>query len=379
VHVKMNGRYEILFPRINVSGSAANRGTMYGELAREQIHRSINEYREVFAYYAKWDWKTVLGYADQYVAPISEFNQEYLVEMQGIATGANVKFEEILAINTRTEIMFAAKARDASLNLPANLECTSFSSVDNPRSILIGENWDWLTHCLDTVVILESAPTNAPNFVTIVEAGLLAKFGMNSAGLGVATNALVTMDDKGVPGIPYHIMLRALLGAHDLVEAVKLFSVGYRSSSANYVIAHRDGLAVNIEAAPGDWKDISIESPDSRGTLLHTNHFLSGKSRERDITPPWIPSTIFRLQYAQSRLRHSTDLGDAKTWKEILCTHAAFPYGICAHATSGQPKPESFATIASGIMDLTQQTMELSMGAPCQNHYEKIDYSAFFN
>ena len=33
---------------------------------------------------------------------------------------------------------------------------------------------------------------DGPDFVTVVEAGLLAKTGMNSSGIGLATNALVT-------------------------------------------------------------------------------------------------------------------------------------------------------------------------------------------
>jgi hypothetical protein len=83
---------------------------------------------------------------------------------------------------------------------------------------LLGQNWDWLIHAWETTVVLESEQDQGPNFVTVVEAGLLAKTGMNAAGLGLVTNTLVsdrdigevTQGDRdlGAPG------LRSQLGDH---------------------------------------------------------------------------------------------------------------------------------------------------------------------
>src|SRR6266700_2322725 len=116
-------------------------------------------------------------------------------------------------------------------------------------STLLGQNWDWLLHAAQTLVVLEARPDDGPDFVTVVEAGLLAKAGMNAAGLGLVTNALVT-------------------------EAVKVLSAGPRSSSANYLIAHASGAALDIEAAPGDFTRLYPLFPED-GVLAHTNHFLA--------------------------------------------------------------------------------------------------------
>src|SRR6266446_10660130 len=69
----------------------------------------------------------------------------------------------------------------------------------------------WLLHAAQTLVVLEARPDDGPDFVTVVEAGLLAKAGLNAAGLGLVTNALVTDADVGEPGLPYHVLLRAIL------------------------------------------------------------------------------------------------------------------------------------------------------------------------
>jgi isopenicillin-N N-acyltransferase-like protein len=126
---------------------------------------------------------------------------------------------------------------------------------------------------------------------------------MNLKGLGLTTSALVTLKDQGDPGIPYHIMLRALLGAYNPIEAIKLMNAGIRSSSANYLIAHRDGLAIDMETIPGGWSEIFYIQPDSNRTIIHTNHFLEPSIRQLDISFGWIPSTLLRLQSAQEKLR----------------------------------------------------------------------------
>ena len=48
-------------------------------------------------------------------------------------------------------------------------------------------------------------------FVTLTEAGILAKIGLNDAGLGVCLNLLDTTADGGLDGTPIHLLLRQVL------------------------------------------------------------------------------------------------------------------------------------------------------------------------
>jgi len=260
------------FPRIRIEGSPRERGLGYGEQAASRIIRSIEAYRDVFVEYAGWDWARVLAEAARYEVPIAELSPGYLEEMRGVADGAGVDFHDILAINTRTEVMFAATARDAARGRNLPLECSAFAvtpeaSVDG--HMLIGQNWDWLLHSEETVVVIEARQETGPDYVTVVEAGLLAKTGMNSSGIGLVTNALVSVDDLGTPGIPYHVALRAILDAETITDAHAALQRGFRSSSANYLIAHRDGLAVDIEGAPGDFFPTLPELSGAGGAAPH--------------------------------------------------------------------------------------------------------------
>src|SRR5215471_5000813 len=279
------------YPHVHVAGTAEQRGRQYGEQARDRVHRSVSAYREVFASLAGWDWETVRREAARYEAPIESFGPGYLTEIRGIAEGAGLDFLDVLAINVRTEVMFAAKARQAAASLrPARTgpaECSAFAVAPAPGRqgpTLIGQNWDWLPHTADTVVVLEVRQDDGPDFVTVVEAGLLAKTGMNSSGLGLVTNALVTDADTGTPGIPYHVALRAILDCENVSDAIGALQAGFPSSSANYLLAHRDGIVIDVEACPGDFSRLYLLYPDADGIILHTNHFLADRFAGKDVS-----------------------------------------------------------------------------------------------
>ena len=371
-------------PRVRVEGTSYQRGRQYGARARARVHRSVRAYQQVFEYYAGWDWAEVRRVAAGFEAPIAGFRPAYLEEMRGIADGAGLGLADVLAINVRTEVMYAAKARQAPLAERATqaaraphppAECSSFAVVPQApgRQTLIGQNWDWLLHSADTLVLLEVSQAEGPDFVTVVEAGLLAKAGMNAAGLGLVTNAMVTDADVGAPGLPYHVLLRAMFDCTTVTEALMVLQAGERSSSANYLIAHASGTALDVEAAPGDFTRLYALYPD-HGLLLHTNHFRSPLPRPGDPVDLslWaMPSSAVRLQRLQAMPPATLD--DAR---RLLADHADYPYGICAHPEPGVHPLEQGATITSLLMDLTAGQMWVTAGNPCQAPYQDVAWSA---
>jgi isopenicillin-N N-acyltransferase-like protein len=339
------------------------------------VRRSVQAYQRAFAHYAGWDWPAVRRAAAGFEAPIAGFRPAYLEEMRGIADGAGLDLDDVLAINVRTEVMYAAKARQAPLadraaRRPA--ECSAFAVVrDRPAAALIGQNWDWLLHSAETLVLLETRQDDGPDFVTVVEAGLLAKAGMNAAGLGLVTNSLVTDADVGTPGLPYHVLLRAVLDCATVTEALMALQAGERSSSANYLIAHASGAALDVEAAPGDFTRLYPQFPD-QGLLLHTNHFLSPRLQPVDVSLWAMPSSAVRLQRLRAGAAGSATLDD---FRALLADHADYPYGICHHPDPDDHPLEQGATIASLLMDLTARRLWLASGNPCQARHRELDVS----
>ena len=359
-------------PHIRVEGTSLQRGTQYGAAAKDRVRRSVREYRQVFAHYAGWDWQRVRREAARFEGPIADFRPAYLQEMRGIAEGAGLDLADILAINVRTEVMYAAMARKAPLarrearQPPA--ECSAFAVVPapaRPGSAIVGQNWDWLLHAAHTVVLLEVRQDEGPDFATVVEAGLLAKTGMNAAGLGLATNALVTDADVGAPGLPYHVLLRAVLDCETVTDALAVLQAGVRSSSANYLVAHANGCALDIEAAPGDFTRLYPLLPEA-GVLLHTNHFLAPRIHPLDLSLWAMPSSAVRLQRLHAALTSRDALPALDGLRSLLRDHADHPFGICAHPDPRAHRYDQGATIASVVMDLTARQLWYTHGNPCQ-------------
>src|SRR5450759_3947368 len=93
-----------MFPLIEVSGSARERGQQHGRGARGRIARSIATYARLFAY-CGIDWQGARRLGSGYREVIGDLNPALLAEIEGIASGAGRHTDEILALNARTEIL----------------------------------------------------------------------------------------------------------------------------------------------------------------------------------------------------------------------------------------------------------------------------------
>ena len=362
-------------PRIRVAGDARERGRQYGEAARDRILIGLAAYEKAFQRAAGWSWKDASAAAAVFEPEIRASYPQYLEEMAGIAEGAGLSFSDVLTLNTRTEVIWAATAREAAEEGRRRArECTSFALAGRRTRAgrpLTGQNWDWLTHCRDTLVILEVEQPDAPNYVTVVEAGLLAKCSLNSAGLAVMTNALVTSADRGEPGIPYHVMLRALADCEQLSSAIDTIQKNFRASAANYLLSTGDDVAVDLEAGPGDFLAVQAILPED-GALVHTNHFLRSPRSQEDVSLYAMPDSLIRLQRAEQAIARSAEPHDIASLRRALSDHADFPSGVCCH-----PRPEDeeqWATVMSVIMDPQDRRMWLAPGLPCETEFVELDF-----
>jgi isopenicillin-N N-acyltransferase like protein len=365
------------YPAVHVAGDARERGRSYGAQTGDRVAASIRGYEQAFRFYTGWGWDRVREEALRFEAAIDATFPSYVEEMRGLAEGADVPFADVIAINVRTEIMFAGQARSAAGHPPS--ECSAIGLLPDVTAdghTLLAQNWDWLEHCFDTVVVLEVEPDEGPCFVTVVEAGLLAKTGLNEYGLGVCTNALVTTRDAGEPGIPYHVLLRAFMDARTPSEALSTVLAHRRSSSANFLIGHRDGIAMDMETQPGDRSRVHVLFPDD-GVLLHTNHFLHGIGDE-ELSLWSMPDSPIRLDRLRRRFRAEPRPLKTETIPAALGDHGNHPNGICCHVDPSSPVEERGATIVSVLMDLDERRLWLANGNPCATPYAEHDLRGLF-
>lgn len=134
--------------------------------------------------------------------------------MAGVAEGAGVLFWTIAALNARTEILAEAGAPRAG-------ECSTL--VHSGTRTTGGQCWDWHEE-LAAAWHIQTVSGGTRNVAGITEYGILAKIGVNDAGVGVLFNILGHWDDAAT-GVPVHLVARHVLGtAGSFEEAVGILT-----------------------------------------------------------------------------------------------------------------------------------------------------------
>lgn len=370
------------YRRVRISGEPRERGRQYGEQARAEVLRCQQAYAETFDRTIGWAWEQAVGATAALLEPVRAAFPQYLQEMHGIAEGAGLRFEDVFTMNARTEVMWAATVRKTEAERAALArECSAFALLPSRTAnghTLVGQNWDWLVHSFDTVIVLEVEQPELPNYVTVVEAGLLAKSILNSAGLGVAVNTLVTSADTGRPGIPFHVLIRALADCESLSDAVQRASTHQRSSSGNYLLAHADGIAVNLETSPGDYRGVTPILPE-RDALVHTNHFLRAVTGSHDAAHYAMADSLVRLQLVQRAIADAPEPATVTSLQHALANHADYPASVCCHPDPREPRWGQWATVMSVVMDLDERSLYLSDGNPCQSDFRHLTFDGLLD
>lgn len=356
------------FARLLLTGSPHEIGRRHGAAFRTKIQDNIGIYFDLFRYYGKLDREGVLARARGFIPIIEDFDADLMEEIRGIADGSDSLTEEIVALNSRTEMMF----KDGGSNFHHG-ECTAMAAMPEATAdghMLIGQNWDWMTRIQDNCVVLEIEQKDKPRVLTFTEAGFVGKFGMNEAGLGLCANLLVGSETR--PGVQFHLFCRGILNSATLGEAIGKVFGSQSGASGNYLIAHADGEAIDVEASPLG----SDYLYDASGVLTHTNHF-EGKFADQDQGRKHVPDTVVRYCRSGKLMRRQTGEIGMETFEEILSDHANYPNSICRHPVENAPELERMQSNASLVMDLTDKVMKLAYGNPCRGHgYETMTFTA---
>ena len=96
-----------------------------------------------------------------FVKPVERYNPDYIEEVQGIADGAGMKFEELMVLNSRTELQklgwnkMAGGEKNSYQKALGEMEACTSIAVTGERTVdgatYVGQNWDnfvWSEECL---------------------------------------------------------------------------------------------------------------------------------------------------------------------------------------------------------------------------------------
>ncbi len=358
-----------MFPVIEVSGSAFERGRLHGERARGRVERSLANYADLFAFHGM-PWDEAQRRAAPYRDLIGRFDAALLEEIEGIARGAGRPAGEILALNARTEILPPAYLAGADLG-----ECTAIAvrpAASAAGGTLLAQNWDWVGTQREAMILLRVAEGDSPACLTLTEAGMLAKIGLNSLGFGVCLNILrSTFDGAGADGkpggVPVHVLLRALLKRASVRDAVAFASALSFGGSSNILCADRGGEAASLEFSPQGLRVVRGDGP----TLCHTNHFIHPEATGWQASVAGSLSTVPRLErarwHAASRATHGVE-----DLKRLLRDESAGLMSICREPDPSLPPQAQLESVASAIMELGRGVMHVAPDVPSRAEYQPV-------
>lgn len=337
---------------IELSGSAKERGRIYGEAARDKIRRSIENYQCLFDRRAGISWATAREISHQFIPYIKDVYPEGLLEIEGIAEGGGFDFDDILTLNCRSEILFAIPDGCSAIGAVPEL-------AENGHTLL-AQTWDWAENSVDTIVALKIKQAPLPSMVIFTEAGIIGGKGVNSAGLGVTLNA--TSTGKGRVGVPLHLLYRAILNQNSFSHAVEVVASAKRAGCGCFNIGSADGLVGSLEFTPDTFDVLMCEDK----ALCHTNHYLSPLMAGQDLK--FISThahTLVRLNVIRRRCAACGKLDFPKI-ESIFKDHTNYPNSVCKHSDLSVPEYNRTITVYTVLMDLNDRVIDFYPGNTCE-------------
>lgn len=375
-----------MFPHLILSGNPYERGYQYGTQATPQLQHSITNYALLFAHTCGLDWLEAQAKARDYFSILAEHTPDLLEEMQGIADGSGLQLAEIVALNARTELLAGntqqhpdgevAIARNQYLGIPDPGECTTLVALPAATAdctIRLAQTWDWIGLQHSACAVLHIQDPGCPTIVTLAEAGQVAKIGLNSAGIGVCMNILRSIHDGQNPGLPIHIMLRRVLQASTLAEALAFLHRVHAAASSCMTIADASGRAVCLEVTPTG----CYELVPHHDLFVHTNHCLIEAARATERPLDVSSSSIPRYQRATDLLQHSYGYITSDTLASILADQYDSPLSICRSPDPTLHPADQRETVAAIVLDLHARQMHLAPGKPSEVAFISINLETF--
>jgi hypothetical protein len=349
-------------PFVSVSGSPFERGRQYGAAVPERVRRSVELYGSQLDKFG-CDAAGKSRLISEFVREIEAFDASFVEEMRGIAEGAGIAFEDVVLINARTEVIAKARLEKSG---PSSSEdelddgCTGAVILPERSAsgeLIHGQNWDWKAECAETAIVLRVRRDDGPDFLTFVEAGGLARCGLNAAGISITANYLESERDFCQRGVPLALIRRKVLEQEHLAFAIKAVATTPKACSNNMIVSTAEGFAIDFECAPNE----AFQIYPSDGLIVHANHWASpvALAKLADTGLSSVPDSVYRDWRVRRLLDKAGRTLTTDDLKRAFFDDFLSPYAVCR-----PPRPSMggnlSATVAMVIMEPAKGVMEVA-------------------
>lgn len=333
-------------PLLEVRGTHRQVGQQIGEALKPRLQRLLAHPHERPPDGVSGE--KMLRQSQLYLAHSRKVYPHYVEELEGIAQGAGLPFAGLFL--EMCEELWDRAAWRGCTDLLARGRATADGST------LVAHTNDLSPEAEEELVILKVQAGDEPEFLGVSVGGLGYSAGFNAAGISMTGNQVACNDIR--PGVPRLLIVRAILAARRLEEAMNACLLPSRASSYNNIIADPHGEAYSMEGSATDCEPIYIEGD----LLAHANHYVSPAMRRFEADRHDIAGSVIRHHRALRLLRENYGQHAVELFKVLLADHANYPGSICKHG------PEA-VTVFSLILNLNERRAWIGKGRPCQTTY----------
>ena len=342
------------------------RGADYGSQCRELIHGVLERYITFFnSGHAAVSWDDAREISKKFVPFIKAYSPELLEELEGVAEGSGASFDELLTLNSRSEAMTLVrreKSDEEELDGCSSVAVLPEASADGHT--ILAQNWDTYTWQEYGTVILQVMKDDGADMMIVTEAGQLARYGMNQAGLALGVNSLHKTWNTKVFGVPSVFVRRKFLEQDRYVDAVNKIFGAESMLPMYYAAACGAGDAMGFEKLE---RGQLVLYPEN-GLISHSNHI---KHPKYGYQVDALGGTLYRDRRI---LRHLAPKVGAITREDIIEAfkdHFGFPFSVCRHGDERKKELDKISTLGCIVMDATDKRLWACKGTPCCGQFRE--------
>ena len=342
------------------------RGADYGSQCRELIHGVLERYITFFnSGHAAVSWDDAREISKKFVPFIKAYSPELLEELEGVAEGSGASFDELLTLNSRSEAMTLVrreKSDEEELDGCSSVAVLPDASADGHT--ILAQNWDTYTWQEYGTVILQVMKDDGADMMIVTEAGQLARYGMNQAGLALGVNSLHKTCNAKVFGVPSVFVRRKFLEQDRYVDAVNKIFGAESMLPMYYAAACGAGDAMGFEKLE---RGQLVLYPEN-GLISHSNHIKHPKYGYQ-------VDALGGTLYSDRRiLRHLAPKVGSITREDIIEAfkdHFGFPFSVCRHGDERKKELDKISTLGCIVMDATDKRLWACKGTPCCGQFRE--------
>ena len=336
---------EHTFPLVTVSGTAFEMGYQHGQQAGDRIQKYLT-------FIEKLTGKSrseLCQNARAFQPLIQKLSPSLIQEIEGLAKGADISFDEALLCQARGE---AAKVPTEG--------CTAFALTGSATAngiTLAGQNQDLDPDYEDVAMLLHLHPSDGrPRALIFTFAGQLGYSGMNQYGLAHFANALY--DAPWQMGIPHYPIKRVVLEQDNLTDCLQIIKQNPTCSAGNMVFCFGNNQIADIEIRPDGVAQFTDTHPDS---ILHANHYLTPEFAHHETNS--LADSCPRLDRMRDLIQEHWGHIDVDTMKTLLSDHQGDPAAICRHGA------ENMISVSGYIAEPNKGLLHVRRGLGCTGNW----------